>query len=133
VSQRICGSKSNGCRKEDLRRITKATGGTLISSQANIEGEEIYEAGYLDSAAEVIQERISDDELIFIKGTKVVDCAQRRERLHVGRDGESVARLALHHKTHPGESVVGRFKYILGEFCYNPGMVFIKVLARTHT
>lgn len=61
------------CRKEDLRRIAKATGGTLVSSLANLEGEETFEASYLGSADEVIQDRISDDELILIKGTKIVN------------------------------------------------------------
>jgi len=61
------------CKKEDLRRIAKATGGTLISSLANLEGEETYDSSYLGYADEVIQERISDDELILIKGTKVVN------------------------------------------------------------
>ncbi|KAF8061559.1 chaperonin Cpn60/TCP-1 family [Lyophyllum atratum] len=61
------------CRKEDLRRIAKATGGTLVSSLANLEGEESFEASYLGTADEVIQERISDDELILVKGTKVVN------------------------------------------------------------
>ncbi len=60
------------CRKEDLRRIAKATGGTLVSSLANLEGEESFEASYLGLAEEVVQERISDDELILVKGTKVV-------------------------------------------------------------
>jgi T-complex protein 1 subunit alpha len=63
------------CRKEDLRRIAKATGGQLISSLANLEGEETFEASYLGFAEEVVQERISDDELILIKGTKVVNSA----------------------------------------------------------
>jgi hypothetical protein len=63
------------CRKEDLRRIARATGGTLISTLANLEGDETYEASYLGTADEVIQERISDDELILIKGTKVVSSA----------------------------------------------------------
>ncbi|GLB35382.1 putative assists the folding of proteins upon ATP hydrolysis [Lyophyllum shimeji] len=60
------------CRKEDLRRIAKATGGTLVSSLANLEGEESFEPSYLGTAEEVVQERVSDDELILIKGTKVV-------------------------------------------------------------
>ena len=60
------------CRKEDLRRIAKATGGTLVSSLANLEGEESFEASYLGTAEEVVQERIADDECILIKGTKVV-------------------------------------------------------------
>lgn len=63
------------CRKEDLRRIAKATGGQLISSLANLEGEETFEASYLGTADEVVQERISDDELILVKGTKVVNSA----------------------------------------------------------
>ena len=42
------------------------------STLANIEGEESFEASILGEAAEVAhaQERISDDELILIKGTK---------------------------------------------------------------
>lgn len=60
------------CRKEDLRRIAKATGAQLISTLANLEGEETFEIAYLGSAEEVVQERISDDELILVKGTKVV-------------------------------------------------------------
>ncbi|KAK6907354.1 T-complex protein 1 subunit alpha [Kwoniella mangroviensis CBS 8507] len=61
------------CRKEDLRRIAKATGATLISSLANLEGEETFEATSLGFAEEVSQERISDDELILVKGTKIVN------------------------------------------------------------
>ena len=61
------------CRKEDLRRIAKATGGTLVSSLANLEGDESFEPSYLGYAEEVVQERISDDELILVKGTKVVN------------------------------------------------------------
>ncbi|KJA14067.1 hypothetical protein HYPSUDRAFT_49441 [Hypholoma sublateritium FD-334 SS-4] len=34
------------CRKEDLCRIAKATGGQLISSLANLEGEETFKASY---------------------------------------------------------------------------------------
>lgn len=63
------------CRKEDLRRIAKATGGTLVSSLANLEGDETYESSYLGTADEVVQERISDDELILVKGTKIVNSA----------------------------------------------------------
>lgn len=60
------------CRKEDLRRIAKATGGQLVSSLANLEGEETFEASNLGHAEEVAQERISDDELILVRGTKTV-------------------------------------------------------------
>ncbi|KIL68572.1 hypothetical protein M378DRAFT_1061194 [Amanita muscaria Koide BX008] len=63
------------CKKEDLRRIAKATGGQLVSSLANLEGEETFEPSYLGIADEVVQERIADDELILVKGTKVVSSA----------------------------------------------------------
>jgi T-complex protein 1 subunit alpha len=58
------------CKKVDLKRIAKATGANFITSLANLEGEESFEASSLGEAAEVSQERICDDELIFIKGTK---------------------------------------------------------------
>jgi T-complex protein 1 subunit alpha len=58
------------CKKEDLRRICKATGATLLLTLANLEGEESFDASSLGSAEEVIQERISDEELILVKGTK---------------------------------------------------------------
>jgi T-complex protein 1 subunit alpha len=43
---------------------------TLVSTLANLEGEESFEAAYLGQADEVAQERFSDDECILIKGTK---------------------------------------------------------------
>lgn len=58
------------CKKEDLRRIARATGATLVSSLSNLEGDETFESSYLGNAEEVVQERISDDECILIKGTK---------------------------------------------------------------
>jgi len=60
------------CRKEDLRRIAKATGATLLASLANLDGDESFEASSLGSAEEVVQSRVGDDELILVKGTKVV-------------------------------------------------------------
>ncbi|KAI7684856.1 hypothetical protein SSS_03213 [Sarcoptes scabiei] len=58
------------CRKVDLKRIAKATGGQLLSCLINMDGEETFEASMLGEAEEVIQERVADDELILIKGTK---------------------------------------------------------------
>ncbi|OZJ03228.1 T-complex protein 1 subunit alpha [Bifiguratus adelaidae] len=58
-------------KKDDVRRIAKATGATMISTLANLDGEETFDKEYLGQAEEVIQERISDDECILIKGTKV--------------------------------------------------------------
>ena len=54
--------------------IAKITA-TLTASLATLEGDEQFEASLLGSADEVVQERISDDELILIKGTKIKSCA----------------------------------------------------------
>ena len=59
------------CKKEDLRRIAKATGATLVSTLSDLNGDEKFEAASLGHAEEVVQERISDDECILVKGTKV--------------------------------------------------------------
>merc|ERR1711998_38500 len=58
------------CLKSDLKRIAKATGGRLIESLATLEGEEAYDADCLGFADEVAQERVADDEMIYIRGTK---------------------------------------------------------------
>lgn len=55
-------------KKADLKRIAKATGASFLTSLSNMEGEETFEASMVGEAAEVIQDRISDDELIVIKG-----------------------------------------------------------------
>lgn len=55
------------CKKNDLKRIAKATGAQFLSTLANLEGEESFDASMLGSAEEVVQERISDDELILVK------------------------------------------------------------------
>lgn len=58
------------CKKEDLRRIARATGATLLSTLSDLNGDERFDPSYLGHADEVVQERISDDECILIKGTK---------------------------------------------------------------
>jgi T-complex protein 1 subunit alpha len=63
------------CKKSDLKRIAKATGAQMISSLANLEGEESFEAAFLGEAAEITQERICDDELIIIKSPKARSAA----------------------------------------------------------
>ncbi|KAL3090839.1 hypothetical protein niasHS_007214 [Heterodera schachtii] len=63
------------CKKADLKRIAKATGATLTASLATLEGDEQFDASLLGSADEVVQTRISDDELILIKGTKLKSAA----------------------------------------------------------
>ena len=63
------------CKKEDLKRIARATGGALVASLSNLEGEESFEPVFLGQADSVVQERICDDELILIKGTKAKPCS----------------------------------------------------------
>ncbi|KAI1914490.1 chaperonin-containing T-complex alpha subunit Cct1 [Ophidiomyces ophidiicola] len=58
------------CKKEDLRRIAKATGATLLSTLSDLNGDEKFEPSSMGRADEVVQERISDDECILVKGTK---------------------------------------------------------------
>ncbi|KAI9803411.1 MAG: T-complex protein 1 subunit alpha [Piccolia ochrophora] len=63
------------CKKEDLRRIAKATGASLVSSLSDLDGNEKFEAASLGYAEEVVQEKISDDECILVKGTKAQSSA----------------------------------------------------------
>lgn len=58
-------------KKVDLKRIARATGGSVVLSLANLEGEESFDSSMLGQAEEVVQDRVSDDELILIKGPKV--------------------------------------------------------------
>jgi len=57
-------------KKDDLKRIAVATGGTLLPNLGDLEGEESFEASYLGEAAEVAEEPVGDGELIFIRGCK---------------------------------------------------------------
>jgi len=58
------------CKKDDLKRIAKTTGATLVTSLATLEGGESFDSSNLGEAEEVSQERIADDELTIIRGTK---------------------------------------------------------------
>lgn len=58
------------CLKMDLKKVAKATGGQVLSSLANMEGDESFDASALGESAEVVQERVSDNELILIKSPK---------------------------------------------------------------
>lgn len=59
------------CKREDLRRIAKATGATLTASLADINtGDEVFPAANLGHAEEVSQERVSDDECIVVRGPR---------------------------------------------------------------
>ncbi|KAH0934436.1 LOW QUALITY PROTEIN: hypothetical protein HID58_011553, partial [Brassica napus] len=57
-------------RKDDMRHVAKATGATLVTTFADMEGEETFDPAHLGSADEVVEERIADDDVVLIKGTK---------------------------------------------------------------
>jgi T-complex protein 1 subunit alpha len=57
-------------KKEDMRRIAKATGGQLMVTIADLEGDETFDASALGEADEVCETRVGDGELIYIKGAK---------------------------------------------------------------
>merc|ERR1719502_1614526 len=55
------------CKKEDLRRIAKLTGATMMITLADMEGNETFSPDMLGTADEVLEERIADDDHIVIK------------------------------------------------------------------
>eukprot|EP00611_Tribonema_gayanum_P002369 TRINITY_DN1173_c0_g1_i1.p1 TRINITY_DN1173_c0_g1~~TRINITY_DN1173_c0_g1_i1.p1 ORF type:complete len:561 (+),score=239.33 TRINITY_DN1173_c0_g1_i1:255-1937(+) len=57
-------------KPEDLRRIAKATGAKIVSTLADMEGNETFDPAVLGEAEEVSEERVGDGELIFVKGTR---------------------------------------------------------------
>jgi T-complex protein 1 subunit alpha len=56
--------------KGDLRAIAKATGGQVILSLADFEGEENVDITTFGEAESVVESRVGDGELIYIKGCK---------------------------------------------------------------
>lgn len=60
------------CKKEDLKRISRITGAQLCTTLVTMEGVEAFDVSNVGHADEVVQERICDDELIFIKGPQVM-------------------------------------------------------------
>jgi len=52
----------------DMKRIAKATGGKVVVTMADMEGEEGFDASNLGSCEEVAEERVGDGELLFFRG-----------------------------------------------------------------
>jgi T-complex protein 1 subunit alpha len=61
--------------KDDMKRIAKSTGATMILTMSNMEGEETFESSLFGYAEEVVQERICDDELLIIQKPKAKPAA----------------------------------------------------------
>lgn len=54
--------------KQDMRRIAKCTGGHVLVTMATIEGDEAFDESYLGHAEEVVEQRVGDNDFIFLKG-----------------------------------------------------------------
>merc|ERR1711865_1208020 len=54
--------------KQDMRRIAKCTGAQIMLTLATIEGDEAFDASNLGQAEEVCEERVGDNDHVFIKG-----------------------------------------------------------------
>merc|ERR1740133_471356 len=54
--------------KKDIRRIAKCTGAQLILTMATIDGDEAFDQAYLGKADEVCEQRVGDNDFVFIKG-----------------------------------------------------------------
>lgn len=57
-------------KKEDLARLAKATGGKIVVTMADLEGNEAFDASNLGECAVVAEERVGDGELLYFRGCK---------------------------------------------------------------
>uniref|UniRef100_A0A7S3GN34 T-complex protein 1 subunit alpha n=1 Tax=Spumella elongata TaxID=89044 RepID=A0A7S3GN34_9STRA len=57
-------------KKEDLKRIAKATGGQVVVTMADLEGNEAFDASNLGECSTVCEERVGDGELLYFRGCK---------------------------------------------------------------
>lgn len=56
--------------KDDARRISKGVGASLVTTLANLEGEESVDATALGSAEVVEQVRLSDEDVVVVRGAQ---------------------------------------------------------------
>merc|ERR1719498_655406 len=61
--------------KKDMRRISKCTGAQLMLTLATLEGDEAFDEAYLGKADEVSEQRVGDNDYIFIKGCSAAKAA----------------------------------------------------------
>jgi T-complex protein 1 subunit alpha len=58
------------CNKDDLKRLAKATGGKLVLTMADMEGEESFDQDCLGTCEGVEEVRVGDGELMYVHGCK---------------------------------------------------------------
>jgi len=56
------------CGKDDLKRLAKATGGKVVVTMADMEGNETFDPSCLGIATAVREERIGDGEMLYVHG-----------------------------------------------------------------
>lgn len=56
------------CNKDDLKRLAKATGGELVTTMADMEGEESFDPATLGSCKAVREVRVGDGEMLHMYG-----------------------------------------------------------------
>jgi len=61
--------------KDDLKRIAKATGGRVVLTLADMEGNETFDPSALGTADEASEIRVADDAMVKISGTKTSQAA----------------------------------------------------------
>eukprot|EP00434_Breviolum_minutum_P001497 symbB.v1.2.001320.t2/scaffold57.1/size370615/29 len=54
--------------KKDIKRIAKVTGAQVLLTMATDEGDEAFDPSYMGTAEEVVNERVGDNDFVFIKG-----------------------------------------------------------------
>ena len=58
------------CNREDLKRLAKATGGRVVTTMADMEGNETFDADCLGGSDQVREVRIGDGEMLYVYGCK---------------------------------------------------------------
>ena len=58
------------CNQDDLKRLAKATGGKLVVTMADMEGNESFDPTCLGTAESASEERVGDGEMLYIRGCK---------------------------------------------------------------
>ena len=58
------------CDREDLKRLAKATGGRVVTTMADMEGNETFDTACLGACDSVREVRIGDGEMLYVHGCK---------------------------------------------------------------
>ena len=56
--------------KDDLRRVARSSGATIVTTLADMEGNETFDPANLGTADEVVEESVADNDMIMVRGCK---------------------------------------------------------------